>query len=394
MPGSCSRIHEMKFPALGYLAGSKRPSASNGPEWTYTSLMPVARSRTASRSTSRPVRRPSTHAWPSQSASLPVLFAQAAGAPVNWRRSATARRPTSATTMAKASAIRRRPRRMTVRAITRACHHKRLLDLNPVETDFGAHSAWPDRPRVDPQLLHHRAHRPWQVDACRPHAADHRRGRRPFHACPIPRQDGHRARTRHHDQVAGRAAAVGRPRAQHDRHPGARRLHLRGVQVAAGVRGRDPAGRRGPGHRGADAGQPLPGHERRPAHHPRPQQDRPARRAAGEVRRGARGADRLRPVRCAQGVGQDRRGRARAARPRRADRARARRRRRLRRPGADLRLRLRHLPRRGHLRPRVRRPSGQARAHPDDVHQRHPRDAGDRRHLARAQGRRPGSGRG
>ena len=58
--------------------------------------------------------------------------------------------------------------------------------------------------------------------------------------------------------------------------------------VARGVRGRGPAGRRRPGHRGADAGQPLPRARRRPAHHPGAQQDRPAQRAAGEVRRGAR----------------------------------------------------------------------------------------------------------
>ena len=56
----------------------------------------------------------------------------------------------------------------------------------------------------------------------------------------------------------------------------------------AGVRGRRPARRRRPGHRGADAGQPLPRPRRRPPHHPGAQQDRPAEREAREVRRGAR----------------------------------------------------------------------------------------------------------
>ncbi len=98
-------------------------------------------------------------------------------------------------------------------------------------TALQPHATPPER---DPQLLHHRPHRPRQVDAGRPDAADHRRRRRPRHARPVPRPDGHRARARHHDQVPGRAPAVGRStaqhlRAEHDRHPRPRRLHLRGV---------------------------------------------------------------------------------------------------------------------------------------------------------------------
>ena len=54
------------------------------------------------------------------------------------------------------------------------------------------------------------------------------------------------------------------------------------------------------------------------------------------------------------------------------------------RPRDDLRLRLRHLPRRHHLHPRHRRPHLHARAHPDDVDRRHPRAPRGRRHLARA----------
>ena len=107
----------------------------------------------------------------------------------------------------------------------------------------------------------------------------------------VPRPDGHRARARHHHQEPGRADAVdgrrptttqgaepGHLRPQHDRHPRPRRLHLRGVALARGVRGRRAAGRRRAGHRGADAGQPLPRDGRRPPHHPGAQQDRPAQR--------------------------------------------------------------------------------------------------------------------
>src|SRR4051794_37444165 len=92
---------------------------------------------------------------------------------------------------------------------------------------------------ADPQLLHHRPHRPRQVDAGRPHAAAHGRRRRAANARAVPRPHGHRARARHHDQGTERAAAVEgrrhRARAAHDRHPGSRRLHLRGLARARGV---------------------------------------------------------------------------------------------------------------------------------------------------------------
>src|SRR3954469_23745580 len=148
----------------------------------------------------------------------------------------------------------------------------------------------------DPELLHHRAHRPREVDAGRPDAADDRGRRRAPDARPVPRPDGHRARARHHDQVAGRAHAVGGRgrdlRPQHDRHARSRGLHVRGLPLARGVRGRGPARRRGAGHRGADPGEPLPRHGERAHDHSRPQQDRPAGGAAREVRRGARQAHR------------------------------------------------------------------------------------------------------
>ena len=96
----------------------------------------------------------------------------------------------------------------------------------------------PHRPGAHPQLLHHRPHRPRQVDAGRPDAAAHRGGRRPADARAVPGPDGHRARARHHDQGAERPDAVASSRtatdvrAAHDRHPGPRRLHLRGVAAA------------------------------------------------------------------------------------------------------------------------------------------------------------------
>ena len=60
-------------------------------------------------------------------------------------------------------------------------------------------------------------------------------------------------------------------------------------------------------------------------------------------------------------------------------------------PRDDLRLRVRRLPRRRHLRPGHRRPPVAARADPDDVDQGAARAARDRRHLAGAGARRPGS---
>ena len=163
---------------------------------------------------------------------------------------------------------------------------------------------------ADSELLHHRPHRSRQVDAGRPDAGDHRRRRGPGHAGAVPRPDGHRARARHHHQGAERAAAVGgqwgRVRPAPDRHARPRRLHLRGVACAGGLRGRRAAGRRRPGHRGADAGQSLPGARPRSHDHPRAQQDRPARRRPGPLRRRDRAHHRLRTRRRAARLGQDR----------------------------------------------------------------------------------------
>ena len=143
-------------------------------------------------------------------------------------------------------------------------------------------------PARDPQLLHHRPHRPRQVDAGRPDAAADRRGRRAADARAVPRPDGHRARARHHDQGAERPDAVdsrGRQASSYTLHmidtPGHVDFTYEVSAQPRRLRGRGAARRRRAGHRGADAGQPLPRAGERPADHPGAEQDRPAGRAAG-----------------------------------------------------------------------------------------------------------------
>ena len=276
--------------------------------------------------------------------------------------------------------------------------------------------ACPYRSGRDQEFLHHRSHRSRQIDAGRPDAAVHRRGGRPPDAGAVPGPDGHRARARHHDQEPGGPAPVaGRGqetvRAQPHRHPRPRRLQLRGLPQPGRLRGRCAARRRRPGHRGADAGQPVPGAGRRPQDHPRAEQDRPAGRPARPLRRRTRRDHRLRPQRGPPGKRQDRGGRrAPAARDCPAGPGPVR---PAGRPGprAHLRLDLRHLPWRGHLRQGDGRQALQARAQPDDVHRLGARDARGGRDLAgthaerrpgrrggripdhRGQGRPPGPGR-
>ena len=274
------------------------------------------------------------------------------------------------------------------RGIRRSQGHAPVDSTRHVTPCLKASRAVCDPSRADPQLLHHRPHRPRQVHAGRPHAADHRRGQRPRHARAVPRPYGHRARARHHDQEPGRAHAVAdrrrHVRPQHDRHARSRRLHLRGVALARRVRGRDPARRRGPGHRGADPREPLSRPRERSADHPGAQQDRPSRRRPREVRGRAREPHRRQARRRASGERQDRHGGRRAARPHRREDPRPDG--RCDGPGAgdDLRLGVRRVPRRRHVRPHDRRQARAARAHSDDVDPRDARTHRDRRVQPRA----------
>ena len=198
--------------------------------------------------------------------------------------------------------------------------------------------AAPHRPVADPQLLHHRPHRPRQVDAGRPDAAADRVSSTtvPMRAQYLDRMDIERERGITIKSQAVRlpfTASDGRHlRPEHDRHPGARRLHLRGVALARRLRGHRAARRRRAGHRGADPGEPVPGARERPADHPGAQQDRPAVRPAREVRRRDRAHHRLRPGRRPAGQRQDRDRRPRPARRDRARRVRCRSATRTRRP--------------------------------------------------------------
>ena len=139
------------------------------------------------------------------------------------------------------------------------------------------------RPGPHPQLLDHRAHRPRQVDAGRPHPGADPHRRPAGDARPAARLDGPRARARDHDQGPGGARLLHvatRRRdlpAAPDRHARPRRLHLRGVALAGRVRGRAAGRRRLAGGRGADGRQHLPGDRLRARADPVPEQGRPAR---------------------------------------------------------------------------------------------------------------------
>ena len=159
--------------------------------------------------------------------------------------------------------------------------------------------------------------------------------------------------------------------------PGPRRLHLRGVAVAGRVRGRAARRRRLPGGRGPDGGQHLPGGRVGAGADPVPEQGRPARRRARAGRRGggrpARRARRPGPAHQRQDGGGDHRRARRADRPRPAARRRPRR----AAARADLRLRVRPVPRRDRLHPGGRRHLHQGRGDPGHAGRHRGRD---RRH--------------
>ena len=207
-----------------------------------------------------------------------------------------------------------------------------------------------------PQLLDHRPHRPRQVDAGRSHPRAHPHRRDEGHAGPAAGLDGPRARAGDHDQGPGGARVLHRQGradlpAASDRHARARGLHLRGLPLAGGVRGGAAGRGRLPGGGGPDGRQHLPGGGVGAGADPLPEQDRPAR---GRARAGGRRSERA--DRRAAGVDpadqrQDRRGSGAGARGAGRTGAAAGGRRRGAGTGADLRLGVRPVPRRGGLHP-------------------------------------------
>ena len=175
-----------------------------------------------------------------------------------------------------------------------------------------------------PQLLHHRAHRPRQIDAGGP---PHRAYRWPIVAGdgrPGAGFHGPRARARHHDQGPDRGPALHRARrprvrAEPHRYARPRGFLLRGVALALGVRGRAAGRRCFPGSRGADGGQLLHRDRARRGSRPGAEQDRPAVGAARSRDPGNRGRDRHRRHR--RGACQREDGRGRGRRDRGGDRA-------------------------------------------------------------------------
>ena len=196
------------------------------------------------------------------------------------------------------------------------------------------------------------------------------------------RLDGPRARAGDHDQGAGGPRRVHGPRRRDlspapDRHPGPRRFLLRGLAQPRRLRGRPAGRRRRPGGRGADRRQHLPGDRDRPGADPGDQQGRPAGRRAGARRPRIADLPGSDPGDALLDLGQDRGGGGRGPGGDRRPGSAAERRSRRPDPGADLRLRVRPVPRRDRLRADGRRLLPQARADPGDAERHRGRD---RRH--------------
>ncbi len=135
--------------------------------------------------------------------------------------------------------------------------------------------------RQNTQFLHHRAHRPRQIDAGRPPAAADRHHLRPGYDRAGAGQHGSGAREGGDDQGLGGAHELQRQgradlRIEPDRHARARRLRLRGQPGAERLRRGAAGGGRLAGHRSPDHRQPVPGPGSRLRNHPDYQQDRPA----------------------------------------------------------------------------------------------------------------------
>ena len=173
-----------------------------------------------------------------------------------------------------------------------------------------------------PQLLHHRSHRPRQVDPGRPPDRSLWRRHRASAAGSDPRHDGYRTGARHHYKEPRHDPLVRRVRRhdlppQPDRHPRTRRLLSRGAPVVDGLRRGAHHRRRLSRGRSANGRQPLSGHGARARTPPGHQQDRPARRRRRAGPRGDRRRSGARSLRCDPHLGQRRdqyRGRSRGHR--------------------------------------------------------------------------------
>ena len=165
---------------------------------------------------------------------------------------------------------------------------------------------------LNPQFFDHRPHRPRQVDARRPLHPALRRTFRPRDERAGLGLDGPGARARHHDQGADRRADLQGPRRrdvqpQPDRHAGTRRLRVRGLAFAGGLRGRVAGRRRVAGRGSADGGQLLHGRGAGRHRRARAEQDRPAVGGSRARDRRDRGHHRHRRDRCGARERQERR---------------------------------------------------------------------------------------
>ena len=210
------------------------------------------------------------------------------------------------------------------------------------------------------KFQHHRPRRPRQVDARRPSARSDGHGRQAQHEGAAARHARPRARARHNDKIRPRAhelqgARRAHLRAEPHRHAGPRRLLIRGLALARGLRGRGARRRRLTGRRGADGGQQLPRGGPRPRARAGAQQDRPSLVAPRPGQKGARGHHRHQRGRRRDDFRKDWRGRAGAARAHSARHPRAGGRRGRAASGADFRFGLRQLQGRHLLRARRQR---------------------------------------
>ena len=157
------------------------------------------------------------------------------------------------------------------------------------------------------KFFHHRAYRSRQIDAGRPLARIHRRGQRARENRSDSRQHGPRARARYYHQGQSGLPELPRQRrqrvqAQSDRHPRARRFHLRSIAQPGGLRRCAARRRCGSRSGSSDCGQRAYGARSQSGNSSGDQQDRFAERRTGTGQNRDRGRHRpgCFPRRCAR----------------------------------------------------------------------------------------------